>query len=165
MTGDIPGQLGGSNPLATWLNRLRRAVTRRTILQGVGYKVRCTEEGTLLEIIPGAGGTGTPVAISQFQITNIRSDHLVCRTWNGAALGTTDVIVAKPYKLRGSITSQVLDEVTVDYTYFGSEFLEREAIIRGEWIETQIILPRYLSKLNLPLHSNLIVAAKPTGGT
>lgn len=55
---DLPGNLGGANPLANWLNRIRRAIARRTLMPGNGYKVKQTESGTLLEII-GAGGKVT----------------------------------------------------------------------------------------------------------
>lgn len=63
---DIPGNLTGSNPLVSWLNRIKLALCRRTILPGVGYKVRNSESGVILEILPAAGqaSPSNPFAIS-----------------------------------------------------------------------------------------------------
>lgn len=56
MLNDLPGDLGGTNPLVNWLNKVKAAIIRRTILPGIGYKVRETTSGTQLEILPGSGG-------------------------------------------------------------------------------------------------------------
>lgn len=68
---DLPGDLGGSHPLRNWLNRLKRAILRRTLLAGLGYKVRQTESGVILEILPGTGGGSllNPFRISEVSRT------------------------------------------------------------------------------------------------
>lgn len=54
---DLPGDLTGGNPLVPWLNKLKRCVGRRTLMPGLGYKLRDSESGVTQEILPGSGGT------------------------------------------------------------------------------------------------------------
>jgi len=80
--------------------------------------------------------------VAMYRLKSVQGDYLTCRTWDGTTEGGTDVFIAKNYKLRNSITSQVIDGVTVNYTY--TTTVERDATI-GANTETQIIVPRYLS--------------------
>jgi hypothetical protein len=123
----------------------------------------------ILTNISGGGGS----SIRAYKVRTIQKDYLVCRTWDSIfasgsftyALGSTDVPIAKPYKLRGSVASATLDGVAVTYTYPNSlvEYTARDMAIAGLFIETQIILPRYLAD---PLvGKDVILATEPEGGT
>lgn len=114
-------------------------------------------------------------SVIQYKIGEIKQDHVECYqvgwSWNGTAwvtgINTTKILIAKPPKLRGSITSAVYDGVTVSYTYRVGDttFTERDAYIAGQFVETQIILPRYLNGDITLLGNDVISATEPTGGT
>jgi hypothetical protein len=87
-------------------------------------------------------GSITAARVQQYRLKSVQGDYLTCRTWDGSTEGGTDVFIAKNYKLRNSITSQVIDGVTVDYTY--TTTVERVAEIATAE-ETQVVVPRYLA--------------------
>src|SRR5678815_5170451 len=115
-----PGIVTGNNAQASWLNKLRRLVLSLRLLPGQGYKVRYDTNGTFLDIVPGAGG-GTTTKFKMHKFVSMANEYIVCRTWDGTTLGTTDVTVAKPYKLRFSITSVVVDGQTITYTDYSGQ--------------------------------------------
>lgn len=80
--------------------------------------------------------------VSQYRIKSVQGDYYTCRTWDGTTEGGSDVYVAKPYKLRNSITSESIDGVTVSYSYAST--VARTATISSV-DEDQVIVPRYLS--------------------
>lgn len=90
------------------------------------------------------GGVVTIAAVAPVQMLRLKSiqaDYLTCRTWDGTTEGSTDILVAKSYKLRNAIVSAVIDGVTVTYAY--PDTVTRTATISGS-NETQVIVPRYL---------------------
>lgn len=112
----VPGDLGGLHPLANWLNRLKEALRARTLLPGVGYKLRETTNGVILQIQPGGTGGGRSAA---YRVKSANGDYLVCRTYNGTSEGSEDVNIAKPFDAR-QLTSETLDGVATTYTYTGA---------------------------------------------
>lgn len=80
--------------------------------------------------------------VSQYRVKSVQGDYCTCRTWDGTTEGSTDVYVAKPYKLRNSITSATIDGVSVSYSYTST--VARTATISST-DEDQVIVPRYLS--------------------
>ncbi len=46
-----PNPITGHGPKVTWLNRLRAFFLGQTILPGVGYRIRRTAAGTVLELL------------------------------------------------------------------------------------------------------------------
>lgn len=54
--------------MVSWLRRLRAAIIRRTILPGLGYKVRETANGYSLEILPSAGRPGEGIKFKIYQV-------------------------------------------------------------------------------------------------
>lgn len=55
---NLPNPPSGNSPAATWLRRVWSALRAQRILPGVGYKVKHTSNGTILEVNPGGGGGG-----------------------------------------------------------------------------------------------------------
>lgn len=53
-----PSPLTGSNPLVSWLNRLLAAARSCELKPGVGYKLKKTPQGTVLDIEAKSGGGG-----------------------------------------------------------------------------------------------------------
>jgi hypothetical protein len=156
MISDIPGDLGGGNPLVPWLNRLKRAIKKRTLLSGLGYKVKYSESGTVLEILPGSGGRPSPISpIKRFRLIALRGDYSLCRTWDGINLGSDYVFVARPPKLRRSISAETIGGNVISYTYSGPT--SRIAAF-STFSENQIVIPWHLGL-------DEIYAAKPDGGT
>ena len=68
-------------------------------------------------------------------------DYLVCDEANGAA---NNVNIYKPYKLRGSITSETIAGDTVSYGTYGTDKFSRTATIGGN-SEKQVIIPYFLT--------------------
>ena len=94
--------------------------------------------GTVTDMGSGVAGINLT---SMMRVKSIQADFITCRTWDGSTEGSTDIYVAKSFKLRNSITSAVIDGVTVTYTY--PDTVTRTATIAGS-DETQVIVPRFL---------------------
>ena len=79
------------------LNWMSRAIVN--ILKGL-MPLGMSDPGngtfTANPVIPSLGGS----KIVLVKVTSVQGDYLVCRTWDGATLGSADIIVAKPYTLR-----------------------------------------------------------------
>lgn len=145
-----PGEPTGTSREANWLRRFRAFAVSCRLLPGVGYKLRHSTSGTILEIEPARGGGGTTTSAQLYKITNVKREYLVCRTWDGTTDGTTDIYIAKPFKLRETLTGETIDNIAVAYSYSSSGFdtyliRTARATISGQVTsEKQIVVPRYL---------------------
>jgi hypothetical protein len=92
--------------------------------------------GVVSVAFPAAGG------VTQYRLKSVQGDYVTCRTWDGTTEGGTDVYIAKPMKLRNSITSATIDGVSVTYSY--TTTVARTATISSV-DEDQVIVPRYLA--------------------
>ena len=145
---DLPGDLTGSNPLVPWLNKLKAAVARRTLLPGTGYERKETTGGVILRVKPGGPGGGGETGIAMFQVRAVGPNYLTCREWDGAVAGGSDVLVAKAVKLRHR-AQDVIQGITLLYSY------EQDPLYPLVWtrvvgdslggaVERQIIVPSFL---------------------
>jgi len=67
--------------------------------------------------IVGAGSIKA-FELSIFQITEISiADYFVAQKWNGTELDGVDVYIAKQFNFATSLTSEVVDGVTITHTY------------------------------------------------
>lgn len=71
------------------------------------------------------GGGGGGASLQRLIVKEIFDDHLRCRTWDGLNEGTTDIFVAKPFKLRHDVNNydtiaslSTTDSQTVDVFEF-----------------------------------------------
>jgi len=141
-TSDLPGDLTGSHPFVSYANKLKRAIARRTPLIGIGYKLREGENGYVQEILPGAGGRPGESGIgTQVQLISVAGDTLIVQGFDNSELTGDAIVIAKPYELRQSIASEVIDGITITYVYENA--WTRNAYASGTFLEHQIILPRY----------------------
>lgn len=138
---DVPAPLSGWGPQASWLNRLRRFVLSTRLLPGNGYRLRQLTQGVILEIArpPGGGGSG----VSVFRYVSGGPDYFNAHSFDGSKEGTTVVQIAKPYKLRNSNLSEVIDGTTVNYSLYDNTAQTRVAT-SSTATETHVIVPRYL---------------------
>lgn len=139
----IPGYLTGNNPLARWLNKLRDAVAEATITSVLGGRLQRGAGGTQLIIEPGKGGGGTP---GEYRIKSVQGDYLTCRSWDGTNEGSTDIYIAKAYRLREALTS----EGGYTYTYeagFDSLNRKRKKYPTGtpDDYEYEVVIPRWIA--------------------
>ena len=151
---DLPGDIGGSNPLKTWLNKIKTAIKRRTLLPGLGYKLHQHESGVALEILnPGGGSVPAEEVVAEtFRLKDVRIvsgpdvvslDVMRCRRYNMVtnAEEGVDVYLLRPYLLRQRATRQVAG-LTVNYAY-DAEGQRRTATVAGLVSENQVIVPTY----------------------
>lgn len=124
-----------------------------------GLKLTRGDYGNVLDLSPAlidlarklsAGGSGVFASGSatQYRVKSVQGDYLTCRTWDGTTEGSDDVYIAKPFKLRHSITSAVLDGATVNYTYASlANNLDgtRTATPTSGSAETELVVPRWLA--------------------
>jgi hypothetical protein len=85
--------------------------------------------------VPGRWPVGL---IVQANVVEQGGDWIKVLTWDGATEGTTEIVVAKPYLLRRSITSWN----GISYTYTSDS--ERTAT-KSPDSETQVIVPAYVA--------------------
>lgn len=140
----LPGEPSGSGSLVSWLRRLREFVRSLELKSGKGYMVRRSNSGTVLEIRPGSGGGGAPV--TRYRVQSVHDKVLVCHTWDGTTEGTDDVYVAKPPKLRHTITTATVDGTVLTYSYstVASNLDKQRDATNGTITESQFVTPRWL---------------------
>lgn len=153
---DLPGDIGGSNPLKIWLNKIKTAIKRRTLLPGLGYKLHQHESGVALEILnPGGGSVPAEEVVAEtFRLKDVRIvsgpdvvslDVMRCRRYNPVTQieATTDVYLLRPYLLRQR-SSRTVGLMTINYTY-DAEGQRRTATSPGSPFvaENQVIVPTY----------------------
>lgn len=110
-----PKRMTGNSALAQWCNSLLDFATANRIMQGLGYRVKESPTGTALEIRPGGGG-GTPAAplsVQEFFFFSSFKDYWLCTD----GTGTTQYRVAKPHKLRNSISGEVIYGTAFNFSY------------------------------------------------
>jgi hypothetical protein len=86
----IPGKLTGSSSLVPWLNALREAILSVELKSGVGYRVRNSSEGQVVEILGSGGSSGIrwkipkeldpDVAVSKDELVFISPDNALVGT-------------------------------------------------------------------------------------
>jgi hypothetical protein len=98
------------NELVDCLNPLMNIVMK----EGATNDALLTDANLILQIKSGSGsGSGSGGAV-QLRYKSMQADYIVCRTWDGATEGSTDINIAKPYLLRASaFTSPATLERTV----------------------------------------------------
>lgn len=120
---DLPSELRGNHPLASWSRKLLRAIRRRTPLEGLGYKLRQTERGFTHEILLRGGG-GQPTEYKLFQVTVASPDSSTAVNTNEVRLaddGLLQIIstfgaIAKPLHLRPESKPSTTHVVYPGYT-------------------------------------------------
>lgn len=159
------GDGGPHHHSASALNRLvapLRALVNIEVVEGDSYKVVFSAEKVVIQVkkrdLDSTNGTSTGGGSKRYRIKSYAQDHYVCRTWDGTTEGSTDVLVAKPKALRGSIASDhILDpsgSLTIDisYTYSGN-YLTRTASKTGGTFspgidqEAHVIVPGFYAGL------------------
>jgi hypothetical protein len=165
-----------TTPGGSWLDRLLKACISRQLLPGPGYRLKQTASGTILELdrLAGGGTTAAPLVIQMFALTTLPGGDVVKgKTWNGSALGGSEVTIAKPHRLRKSIASEKIDSITITYATPGgtADVDNNRTASDGTTPEAQVVYPRYTTLTRLgeatPGTNSLalIVAAKPANGT
>ena len=91
-----------------------------------------------------------------YRLKEEKGDYLVCKSFNGLVDGKTDCYIAKVHKLRTSITTELIEQVTYYYKYDADGDIElnlvpRERVARtgnpttGPIVETCVVTPEWLS--------------------
>jgi len=136
--------------------KLLTALAKVRLVPETYGRVEKAAAGFVIRLDPAAiGGGGTPgtAVVSKFTFQSSQSDYITCHDGVGA-----DVYIAKPAKLRGSVTSETIDGTTISYGTFSGDYTERTASAAGYTDEVQAIVPRFLV-------NDVIYAATVDGGT
>lgn len=140
---DLPAELRGNHPLANWSKKLIRAIRRRTPLEGLGYKLRQTEQGFTHEIIPGGGGGGH---LEMYRLKSVQADYVTARTWNGETEGSTDIFIAKNTETRQPASETIAGELWT-YTYGTGADANNQyrSAAHGTVTESQVVTPYWIA--------------------
>lgn len=128
-------------------NKMRETGRSLQPLQSPGLRTHDTVHGTIHEIDPAPPAYGeqpapaASLSLQRFRLQSVASGVLVCRTWDGTTEGTTDTMVALPFKLR-PVAYEFIDGRLIVYAY--SSNTDRIASSSGIPDEQQNIVPRYL---------------------
>jgi hypothetical protein len=122
-----------------WMRRLLDACRANRILPGLGYKLRETTSGTILEIVPGVGKSSPPQA---YHFKEMRNDYLICRSWDGSDDGDNDIKIAKPGLLRFSLLTRTVSGIELTFSSYNLSDQTRISTKQGS-PETEIIIDRY----------------------
>jgi hypothetical protein len=150
--GDIhmiaPNEPSGSNSLANWLKKLLRYSKANEIKPGLGYRVKRTTGGTVLEI-SGTGGVPNAAVIMPFSVSGTFDDYITGNIWVKSldAFGTLDYVIAKPWKLRFTENTAYGDVDYGSYVYGGDNSPTQTRVASYDagtvYTQTHEIIPRY----------------------
>ncbi len=94
MIGPIPKKPSGSGPEAKFMQATWEANYGSGRAQSSsGARVNRTTQGFSIVQRPGRGGSNTSIRTVKLRL--VEPEYLVCRSWDGTTLGTTDLYVAK----------------------------------------------------------------------
>ncbi len=90
----------------------------------------------------------TGITVQMFVIRVVKSDYLLCRTWDSEARGDSDIKVLKPWFLRKKPfhgTSSSTDRLGIRYIYEAADAAQQRTATRLSDSETedQIVVPTY----------------------
>lgn len=157
-----PRRPTGSSPEAIFAGWVYDFITLRgRILSSSTIGASYRSNGIVLDAKQTPGGSGANAQLFTIAnvATDIHGDYYDCTPIGGGAT----VKVAKPFKLRNSITTETIDGVAYAYTY--SSPVARTSVGNGI-SESQVIIPRFLNgdfilALNIG-SSNAKVTGQPT---
>jgi len=86
-------------------------------------------------------GASAGTTVAMYRLKSVQGDYITCKTWDGTTEGADDVLIAKPFKLRNSITDATIDGVSVTYLYPTTTTRTATA---SSVSENQVIIPRFL---------------------
>ena len=189
LKGELPLDPSGSDPEALFARGIRRKAygPEARIHSSSTVKVSRTTKGIFLKAAAQRGGSGT---VTRMRIKAVHGDYLVCRTVTGSETdegglteGSTDINVAKPYKLRHATPdntpgltdatvylSETIEGIQVDYTWGVRTPADPTLNLDGQRratanpdddpssVQIDIVLPVYLV-------DDEILTATPEGGT
>ncbi|MES3000117.1 MAG: hypothetical protein V4787_05455 [Pseudomonadota bacterium] len=148
---------------ANFIIALFNAVTRMEIKRGQSDQVIIGNDKIVLQLKESAApGTTASGAGQRFRIQSITTDHLVCRTWDGTTLGSTNINVAKPTNVRQSITNEIILGLNWAVTYTGNAARTLTNVATSRVIR-QALVPTY--EVNGTVQNGQIWAMEMTGGT
>ena len=161
---NVPGKLGGSDPLVGWLNKLRDAVLSSKLTSVVNGRMTVGPGGTsLVCLAASSGGSQTSVvtAVERFRIRTggVLGDYLACETWDGTTGGGVTVNIAKNPKCR-HVSGESIAGTSYTYTYSSDTGYEdgKRVASDGTNSEKQVVIPVYII-------GDDIYATKPTRGS
>ena len=148
-------------------NNLRDYTMSLRPAKGRGIRHRHTSHGVVSSVKSSKVAALDSSLAKQFKVTAISNDTITCRAWDGTNNGETDIVVAKPYRLRKT----PWDGVTVSYDFNGtiysiaysylttSGFRTAQVTVgTTQTTESQAIIPIYKV-------GEIIYATEPDGGT
>ena len=133
-----------ANELIAALNALLNLEVKR----GAKDRLHVADGNAVLELKRSAaeeqGSESGTASVAMFLLKSVQGDYLTCRTWDGTNEGEDDVYIAKDPRLRNSVTSEVLDGVTVSYSYTSTTIRVASWTIDGVADEEiQHVVPHY----------------------
>lgn len=150
--------------LDLWLARLHDAVRGMWLRNTPDLLLERTPQGTLVRLARQKSG----IKAGLYRFKSMTSEYLVCRSFNGTTEGTTDVNIAKTPKLRGTVLTETLRGVVVNYTAYDFSLAAQTRVATqagtGGITETQYITPPYLvNDLIYAIPATTLVSTPPTG--
>lgn len=135
MPGRIPRKPSGDSAAAEFAKwQYDQAVKETQISQVSGQRISQTTAGKI--IITGSGRRrGSGASVATFKIRFVEDDYIIGREWDGTAIDSTDVYIAKPEELKCSSEAEDIygEEVTYTYAPDSSEpYMEFGSAVPGE---------------------------------
>lgn len=108
-------------------------------------KVKKGTKGYSWHVRQRKGTASAPVVPKRYKLVTVKGDYLICTLWAGG----DQLFIAKPPKLRMSVTTETLDGIVTAYSvgaFAGTQyqFTRRIATPSTGGAEIQVIVPRYL---------------------
>ena len=146
----LPSPPVGYSAEAVWMRRMHDFVSSLKLLPGVGYRIRQTPRGVILEMgqSPGGPNTSRALDVRTFQVTSadVSGDCIACLLFDPVTESTSGsaVRVALPWLMQSWNTVKTVPIFgEVDYTYTLSAQKRVASWSSGANIEVQLITEPY----------------------
>jgi hypothetical protein len=164
MIGHFPKNPSGSNAEARFMQNLHEQQFSNRIQETQGQIVSRTTKGM---VVRGAVSSGQSISVGRYRVKEEHGDYLTCHDWDGTTEGTSDVYVAKEWKTRHSLASEVVAGTTYSYTYvLWSPFTLGESVrtaTDGSVTESEVIRPPWAPDEEILAISCLTGVLDPNG--
>ena len=102
-----------------------------------------------------------PYPAQQYVLKTLsNADYYIANTWDGRSVGTNDVKIAKPKRLR-AVASETIDGVTVTYSYGTPADDNMRTASDGANSEFQVVFPRF--KAHGTSSGDTVILPRPPG--
>ena len=93
------------------------SLLRMDIKRGQSDEVFYSGSNVILQLKDSSASDSSPLSSALYKEVSVQGDYITCHTWDGTIEGSDPIYIAKPVRLRNSLTTETVLSVSHSYTY------------------------------------------------